>query len=639
MKNFCFTLLIVILSGSAGFASHDYKYAISNIPAKLLEKANLVIRNSEYKINIKSNTDIVVVAKYAITILNDEGNKESHLSEYYSSLFKITDISGRLYDKDGNIVKKMKKRDVNDAAMDTHNMADDFRKMYYDFNYADYPYTVEFEIEKQYSSFYFVNEYAFQDDYNCAVQNSSFEIEYPNDLSLKYKLYNIDVKANETITEGRKRMSLNVNNIPAKEKDLLATRQTFYFPAVALCVDKVEMGGLSGNMTNWKDYGKFFYELNKNRDNLTDDNKRVIHSIIDTCKLYRKRIDLLYDYLKENTRYISVQLGIGGWQTKDAKSVIQYGYGDCKALSNYMMAILKEAGFTPYAALIYGGNDFKRVVDKDFPVDMFNHVILCVPVNNDTTWIECTSDNLNAGYLSEFTDNRDALLITPDGGILVRTPKYSVDNNLLIRKLEIQVNASGGLTGKGWFTRKAEFWLAEEYFLKSASKKDIESKFNSDIDISSFKLIKYEPSSTVVSKIPIQYESIVFEGDAKINTSGDRVFVSPFIMELPLPKMPSNEKREKSFYLSRSYQVVDTIAYSFEGIYKSEMMPKDVQIDYRFGTFTSKAAFDNVNKLVVTKTLKLYEGEYEAYLYAEYLKFLKQVSLRSGDNSVVFLKQ
>ena len=59
----------------------------------------------------------------------------------------------------------------------------------------------------------------------------------------------------------------------------------------------------------------------------------------------------------------------------------------------------------------------------DFPYNSFNHEILCVPFKTDTAWLDCTDNYQPFGTLDISTENRNALLITEDGGKLVNTPQ------------------------------------------------------------------------------------------------------------------------------------------------------------------------------------------------------------------------
>ena len=96
-------------------------------------------------------------------------------------------------------------------------------------------------------------------------------------------------------------------------------------------------------------------------------------------------------------RYVSIQLGIGGFKPSAAKFVDEKKYGDCKALTNYMKNLLSVVGIASYPALINAGYN-KYPADTRFPSDPFNHVILCVPMEKDTVWLECTSNNAKAGF-------------------------------------------------------------------------------------------------------------------------------------------------------------------------------------------------------------------------------------------------
>ncbi|NJM26365.1 MAG: hypothetical protein HC859_13660, partial [Bacteroidia bacterium] len=105
---------------------------------------------------------------------------------------------------------------------------------------------------------------------------------------------------------------------------------------------------------------------------------------------------------------MSIQLGIGGWQPFEASVVDKNGYGDCKALSNYAVAMLKEAGIKGYYCLVQAGEEPAKL-DPMFAENHFNHIIVAVPLKQDTVWLECTSQTNPYGYLGEFTGDRQAL--------------------------------------------------------------------------------------------------------------------------------------------------------------------------------------------------------------------------------------
>src|SRR5207244_663743 len=94
---------------------------------------------------------------------------------------------------------------------------------------------------------------------------------------------------------------------------------------------------------SWQELGKFQVQLNSGRDKLPDAVKQTVHQLTDQISDPKEKVRILYEYLQRNTRYISIQLGIGGFQPFDASFVASKSYGDCKALSNYMYSLLKEA--------------------------------------------------------------------------------------------------------------------------------------------------------------------------------------------------------------------------------------------------------------------------------------------------------
>ena len=75
-------------------------------------------------------------------------------------------------------------------------------------------------------------------------------------------------------------------------------------------------------------------------------------------------------------------MGIGGFKPFAATFVDQKKYGDCKALANYMRALLKAVDINANYAIVRAGTN-EKPADFNFPDNPFNHAILCIPFKND----------------------------------------------------------------------------------------------------------------------------------------------------------------------------------------------------------------------------------------------------------------
>src|SRR6185295_3498413 len=110
-------------------------------------------------------------------------------------------------------------------------------------------------------------------------------------------------------------------------------------------------------------------------------------------------------------------------------------------------ALLQSIGIKSYYTIIYGGNDNKPVF-PDFVDNYFNHIVVAVPNERDTLWLECTSQTNPFGYMGRFTGERKALMITEEGGVLVNTPSYPAEENVQSRGAEVFVDSKGNATAK-----------------------------------------------------------------------------------------------------------------------------------------------------------------------------------------------
>jgi hypothetical protein len=92
--------------------------------------------------------------------------------------------------------------------------------------------------------------------------------------------------------------------------------------------------GVDGCTKDWVSFGNWQYQLNEGLDVLPQNEKNTISTLIKGITNKKEIVKVLYHYLQDNTRYINVLLGVGGYKPHPATYVSENKYGDCKALTN-----------------------------------------------------------------------------------------------------------------------------------------------------------------------------------------------------------------------------------------------------------------------------------------------------------------
>jgi Transglutaminase-like superfamily len=396
-----------------------------------------------------------------------------------------------------------------------------------------------------------------------------------------------------------------------------------------------EAQGYSGNMSTWENYGKFIYQLKKGRDALPDETKKQVHTLTDNLKDPKEKIKVLYDFLQKNTHYISIQLGLGGWQPFDASYVATKKYGDCKALSNYMVSLLKEAGIAGKYIEIRAENNAQPIV-KDFSESQFNHVICCVPLQRDTVWLECTSENLPAGYLSGFTEDRWGLLVDENGGTLVHTPKYGYKENVEQRNIKGSINDEGNLKA------------GVETIYKAMQQDDLSSVLNSYSDDKAAEYLKKSidlPTYDIKNLHFAQDKNLLPCISAKFDlaatnyaqVTGKRLFINPNILTKSNDRPTEDEERKYDVELHNEETDIDTVEIQIPPGYTVESPFHDINIESKFGKFNASAKV-TPGKIIYYRRQEYYSGRFPPADYASLVNYYQQV-YKADHSKIVLVKQ
>ncbi|HVG16565.1 MAG TPA: DUF3857 and transglutaminase domain-containing protein [Chitinophagaceae bacterium] len=627
--------LVSIFISLAVFGN-DINYAVFNIPDSLLKGSNMVMRMEDMRLDV-SNGEMVLYRKYALTILNESAEEYAWAVLNYDKLRTVRSFEGTLYDAYGKQLKTLKNKDIQDvSAVNEINLFDDSRRKVHNFGHSVYPYTIEYEMEMKISNTYSMPAWFAQRFPHMAVQKSRFTLVTPEAYKVRFKTFNIKGEPVVKAESGKKGYLWQVQNLrpvtPTYASPLWHELTSVVYPAP---VD-FEMEGYKGNSSSWEELGKFSLALNEGRDKLPEDILARVKELTNGITDDKEKVKLLYNFLQKNTRYISIQRGIGGLQPFDATFVAKKGYGDCKALSNYMYSLLKAVNIPSHYTLVKAGRDSDdRYLLEDFPLDQFNHIILCVPFGKDTMWLECTSQTTPPGYMGAFTGNRKALLVTNSGGKLVATPRYGVMDNVQMSTITGKISGDGNLqlAVKTSYTGTQQDDI--QGMVNALSKEKVKKYLNERLDLSTYDVNEFKYLESRGS-LPVIDEQLSLTVSGYAAVSGKRIFIFPNVLNRSTRRI-ADEERKYDFVFGDEYKEVDSVTLEVPEGYTLEAAPADVNLKTKYGLFTSKVKLVG-NQLLYQRVREYYAGRYSAAEKSAIAAFFDSV-YKADRSKVVLVKK
>lgn len=635
MKRLRYFLLLISMSNSL-FALQANDLNVTLIPDSLLQNANAVYRFYNTVYQRISLAKLSKKVHFAVTILNKEGEKHNALAIYYDKLSSVTDITGKMYRADGSKIRQFGKSDIKDEpAYASYTLFSDSRIKYISPDYAGYPYTVEYSYELVYNGVVGIDTWYPVSNFGVSVQQSLLSYNTPSDITVKFKSVNGGIQFKQTKEKNINSYEWRVQNLKAYIKEPYMPPFSDFAPMVLLSPDEFEYDKTKGNFNTWKTYGKWTYSLLDSRDKLPETAIADIEHLIEGVTDKREKARRIYRYMQGKTRYVNIALGIGGFQPKEAQEVHKYGYGDCKALSNYTRSLLKVAGIEAHYTEI-GTDDDQQISQTDFAsANQTNHVILCLPLEQDTVWLECTSQHAPFGFIGPYNSNRYALTITPDGGKLVKTPSFRASDNRQILKsdLIIQTNGDIAFSASRLLTNLA---YSEALNLMMSSPKEQKESITKTLPLNNLSLS--ELTITDKSTPNLVVAKIDFSGTAAKygSSAGNRLFVpvSPF-NRTTLP-FYSQENRISDIYIGYGITQTDTLTYLIPSEYEIEFIPQEFNLTSEIGSYAVR--FQQIeNRILHIRTMVLNKGTFPSSSYSGIYHFFSTVS--SHDHKKIILKK
>lgn len=603
------------------------------IPETLKENANIVIRKQHKDINIVSQRKIITSEELYITFLNESGWENFNIGEYYDKSDKIKSIEAYVYNALGSEIKKIKRSDFRDYSVaDGFSVYTDNRMLSLDYTPTTYPFTIKYTSVIESINTAFIPQWFPVFMPFMSVGESSITVTYPSDLGFRYKEFNFE---NSTIQQTKTSHSITfkLQNFPAIKHEDYTPSFIRFAPYVRFALQKFHLEGVDGEASTWEEMGRWINNtLLSPTNDLPENTKQIIRELVKNEPDTRSKAEKIYKYVQDKTRYVSIQLGIGGWKPMNAKDVDRLGYGDCKALTNYTKALLESVGIPSFYSIIHN-NDTKLDMTEDFVSMQGNHIILGIPDNDNFYWLECTSQTIPFGYIGDSNDDRLVLSINNDQSGLKRTLVYPTETNLQLTKAEYILDSKGTLKGGIEInTRGTQY--GNRLYLERIPKDDIDKYYKRYFsNINNLKLL-----STRFTHNHNEYhfrEDVSLAAENYATLSGDRLIfvVNSFNQYRNVPKR--YRKRTTPFEIQRGFKDIDEYIISIPEGYIIESIPNNLQISTKFGEYRAEFIKESNNKIIYKRSLITNEGLFPKEDYEDFRNFREQIS--RGDNSKIVL--
>mgnify|MGYP002712926177 CR=1 FL=1 len=628
-KIFC---LAFIICGAHIYSQKDY--SIAAIPKELTEYANSVLLDELVEIDVTDINKLKEKKHRVIAVLNKLGDADTRLYEYYDSNARVKHIEARVFNAFGKEIEHFKKKDFLDVSRTGISMYSDDRALGLNYTPTTYPYIVVFDSETETGDTAFLSPWIPINGYAESVKKSVLKIKYDPTNKPKYKPQNLD-GFDITIADTPDQLVFAATNLKAIRYEEHSPLMNKIFPNIYVALNNFKLKESLGSGKDWAQFGSWMDKsLLSDVNTLPEGTLARIKSLVANETTNEGKARKIYQFVQDKVRYISIQIGIGGWKPMLASEVDKLGYGDCKALTNYTKTLLDIVGVPSYYTVVYGDKRKWDIMD-DFSSLQGNHVILGVPDGDEITWLECTSQDTPYGYIGKFTNDRDVLIITPEGGKIAHTKVYETEENTQENTAHVKVDADGNVIATFKSISKG-LQYDDKYMLPKEKQEDLDQHYKKKWSyINGFNISDIKLSN--------DKENVVFAETLTVNipnyanpVGNDFLFCANiFNQNRYIP--PRIETRKQNLYIPNGYIDTDTVSVAIPENFVVDGLPEETILETKFGKYQIHFKPVTENKLVYTRKMVLNKGEYPPSEYENFRSFLRSVARL--DKTKILLKQ
>ncbi|MDL2320324.1 transglutaminase family protein [Alistipes sp. OttesenSCG-928-B03] len=605
-------------------------YGAHMIPDDLVRGANAVVRCDETVFDYRSKSSATSRHTMVVTVLNPAGDAAAVFSEYATGNRVFKGFSGEIFDDTGRSIRKVKRSEVKESEF-SEGLADDSRSYLFEPHVPGYPYTVQYSYEVQYSGGIIAFPvFAPVPTLGVAVEKATYKLTIPTGTKFHWHSPNVEITPTHKDNGKTTEWAWTMENLRPMTTEPYGPLIRNRIPIVYLSPHEFTYGGSDGVMDTWESYARWQWTLLDGRGALPDPLKAKIAELTADATTDFERISALYDYLAATTRYVSIQIGIGGLQPMKAEDVYRNKFGDCKALSNYMQAMLAECGIESHYVEI-GVNNRNIIPEYANPL-LSNHAILQIPMDDGVMWLECTAPEFPLGFSHPGIAGQNALVYKNRTAEIVEVGVYPDSLHMSEITGELTLSADGSMKGHVTMTDHCNRYM-EHFEMAKMDGRERANHLQRGINIPLARI-----SNIAFAEHKTREPWCVTEYDIETRQIGEASAGRIFLDVSPLRKFPGKKlgkaARKTDIVVEDGFLNRENITIELPEGMVCEALPPPVELDTKYGQF-HQIVLPLGDKLVINRSFLFRRATYPAGEFAGFKAFMEAIDKAYGARIVL----
>ena len=606
LLNFSVSVILAVLVPFCARANSDapaWMHAAASRPLPAYDdKTSAVILYSEDLITVQPNGKIRRTERRAVKILRPEGRALGRKQFYYDTETKIDSIHGWTIPAQGKDFE-VKDKDMTDAGYtgaEEGALVTDIHSKNMELPSPNPGNVIGWEIEQDWRPYILQDRWDFQDE--IPVREAHYTLQLPPSWEYKSVFVNhLDIVP--STSNGL--YSWTVSDVPPIREE--PQMPPWWGVASRMVLSIFPPGATNKGFESWTQMGNWYTQLTQGRRDVTPEIHSQVSALTSSLTSPLPRMQTLARFLQRDIRYVEIGLGIGGYQPHPANFVYSHHFGDCKDKATLLSAMLADVGIESYYVVIHAS---RGAVDASTPpyVGDFNHVILAVRIPDGIAdaavpafivhpklgrllFFDPTDTITPFGYIRGQLQANYAMLVTPEGGELVRLPQLPATKCGIRRSAKLALDAHGNLTGDFVEVRYGDSAAHQRAALRYVTKaedriKPIESMVSSSLG--SFVITHASIANLDDNSQPFGYNySLVVRDYAK--SAGNLLLLRPRVLGIYASGiLEQKEPRKYPIELDSPAQYTDTFDIALPPGFEVDDLPPTVDVDNSFASYHSR---------------------------------------------------